>query len=120
MDELYEMDEQTQAIIEALGTEIELGESDPQMLNIPRLLQMIDAFNQLRTMKWEACEISCMLHEPYISMGVISVETAEIKVDNLRALQRVLRNASNMEIYPLVNGNLKMNITFHGITKRIV
>lgn len=119
MDELFELDEQTQAIIEAIGTAIEAEESEPQVLHIPRLLQVMRAYRQLQAIAWESWQVTCSLHEPYTSMGVISVEAAEFTFEQMTALHQILEHASNVEIYSLVGGNLRMNITFHGITKRM-
>ena len=101
MDEVFELDEQTQAFIEAIGTAIEAEETEPQAI------------------AWESWQVTCSLHEPYTSMGVISVEAAEFTFEQMAKLHQILEHASNVEIYPLVNGNLRMNITFHGITKRM-
>jgi len=119
MEELFELDENTQAIIEAIGAAIVAEETEPQLLDVERLLQMMTALRQLKAIAWESWKITYSIYEPYTSMGVISIEAAEFTFENLQALQRVLVNASNVEIYPLLNDNLKMNITFHGITKRM-
>jgi len=34
-------------------------------------------------------------------------------------INKVLAIAYNMEIYPLTNGNIRMTIAFHGITKAV-
>lgn len=119
MDEVFELDEQTQAIIEAIGAAIDAEESEPQVLYIPRFLQVMRAYRQLQAIAWESWQVTCSLHEPYTSMGIISVEAAEFTFDQMAKLHQILEHASNVEIYPLVNGNLRMNITFHGITKRV-
>ena len=119
MDELFELDERMQSIIEAIGTAIESEESAPQVLNIPRCLQLMRAYQHLQLIACEDWRITCTLHEPYTSMGVISVEAPEYTFDQITGLFGVLLHASNIEIYPLVTGNLRMNITFHGITKRV-
>ncbi len=119
MDEVFELDEQTQAFIEAIGSAIEAEETAPQVLNLRRLLQFMQAYQQLQAIAWESWKISYSLHEPYTSMGVISAEAAEFTFEQMAMLQRMLADASNVEIYPLVNGNIRMNITFHEIAKRV-
>lgn len=119
MEELFELEEQDYAIIEAIGAAIEAEEAEPQVLNVQRMLQFVSALRQLKAIAWGSWKVTYALHEPYTSMGVISIEAAEFTFENLQALQRVLVNASNVEIYPLLNDNLKMSITFHGITKRM-
>ena len=119
MEELFELEEQDYAIIEAIGSAIEDEEAEPQVLNVQRMLQFMAALRQLKALAGESWRVTCALHEPYTSMGVISIEAPEFTFENIQELNKVLVNASNVEIYPLVNDNLKMNITFHGITKRM-
>lgn len=119
MDELLELYENTQPIIEAIGATIEAEETAPHLINIPRLLHVMRAYQQLLLVAWEDWKITYTLHEPYSSMGVISVEAPELTFEQMARLHKVLMHASSVEIYPLVTGNIKMNITFHGITKRV-
>lgn len=119
MDEFFELDEHTQAMFEAIGAAVEQEESEPHVLNIPRVLQMTCAFRQIKRIAWPDWQISCSMHEPYTSMGVISIEASEFTFESMTILSQILIAASNVEIYPLTNGNLRMNITFHGITKRM-
>lgn len=118
-EELYELDEQTQAIIEAIGEAIATEESEPQIINAHRVLQMNRAYHAVTAIAWPSWTISCELHSPFTSMGVISIEATEFTFENMNYLQTVLSSASNIEIYPLTNGKLRMNIAFHGITKRL-
>lgn len=119
MEELFELDDKDYAIIEAIGAAIEAEEAEPQVLNISRMLQLAAALRKLKAIAWDSWRVTCALHEPYTSMGVISIEAPEFTFESIQELNKVLENASNVEIYPLVNDNLKMNITFHGITKRM-
>lgn len=119
MDEIFELDEDMDAIVEALGNAIEQEESEPQVLNVPRMLLMVRAYKLIRQIAWDSWKITSAVHKPYTSMGVITIEAEEFTFDRLSVLQEVLSGASNVEIFPLTNGNLKMNITFHGITKRM-
>ena len=120
MDELYDLDENTKAIVEAIGEAIIAEESEPQIVNVYRLMQMIQAYHDITAIAWPSWKISYSLHSPYKSMGVISVEAAEFTFENVAQLQRVLGHASNIEVFPLIDGNLKLNITFHGITRKML
>ena len=118
-EELYELDEQTQAIIEAIGEAIAAEESEPQIINVHRVLQMNRAYHMVTAMAWPSWKVSYELHAPFTSMGVISIEAAEYTFESMNYLLAVLSSGSNVEIFPLTNGNIRMNIAFHGITKRI-
>ena len=120
MDEFYDLDENTKEIVEAIGEAIIAEEAEPQIVNVYRLMQMIRAYREIKAVAWPSWKISYSLHSPYKSMGVISVEAAEFTFENIARLQRVFVHASNIEIYPLIDGSLKMNITFHGITRKML
>ena len=64
-------------------------------------------------------EVSCRLNEPFKSMGSVSVETEEITFTNTEWFARAAGYASNLDIYPLVNGKIRIDFTFHHITTPI-
>ena len=64
-------------------------------------------------------EVSCRLNEPFKSMGSVSVETEEITFTNTEWFARAAVYASNLDIYPLVNGKIRIDFTFHHITTPI-
>ena len=119
MEELFEMDEETQMLFEELGRAITDEESEPQILNVPRLFQMVHAYKQLQNIASDTWKISSSAHAPFTSMGVICIEADDFIFDQTQIFQQIIAGASNVEIFPLTNGNMRMNITFHGITKRV-
>ena len=102
-----------------IGSAIEKEEAEPHVLNIPRIQQMAFAFKQIQQIAWPEWQIQYSLHDPYISMGVIKIEAPEFTFESMPILSRILLTASNVEVYPLTNGNLRMSITFNGIAKRV-
>lgn len=119
MEDLFEMDEETQMLFAELGRAIADEESEPQLLNIPRLLQMVHACKQLQNIASDTWKIFSSAHTPFTSMGVICIEADEFIFDQMQVIQQIIANANNVEIFPLTNGNIRMNITFHRITKRM-
>lgn len=49
----------------------------------------------------------------------ITVETDELIVKNMGMFINVIDNASNFEIYPLLDGNIRFSVTFNGIMELI-
>ena len=49
----------------------------------------------------------------------ITVEADELVVKNIRMFIDVIENASNFEIYPLLDGNIRFSITFNDIMELI-
>ena len=117
-DELkFEFDpEEIEETIRELAMMIEEQESEPQVLNVPRMLQMVHAYKQLQSIACDDWKITTMVHKPHTSMGVITIEAEDIIFEQMATLCSALANASNVDIYALTNGNIRMTITFHGIT----
>ena len=49
----------------------------------------------------------------------ITVETDELVVKNIGMFINVIENASNFEVYPLVDGNIRFSATFNNIMELI-
>lgn len=64
-------------------------------------------------------KISCELHEPYASMGAVSVVGKEIIVTDTKSFALAAKLASNIEVYPKVDGTTQINFTFHNLTRKV-
>lgn len=103
------------ALIEYLQT---LPPAKTKMLN-PKRLQTMKYANAIiqEVLKASGCEadITFKTGELGSSMGSIEVEGDSIDVDRTDWFARVAELASNAEVYPLANGNVRMTFTFHGL-----
>lgn len=111
--------EELEETIRELAMMIEEQEAEPQVLNLPRMLQMVQAYKQLQSIACNDWKITTVVHKPVTSMGVICIEAEDLIFDRMTEINKVLASADNMEIYPLTNGNIRMTIAFHGITKPV-
>lgn len=111
-----EISDALDTLISTIGEAIEADESKPGVLNPIRLKQMQFSYSVLKYLSHgKNIKISYALHEPFKSMGSISVEGKSIDFTNAEWFSRVAEFASSTEIYPLVNGNVRMTLTFHGL-----
>ena len=69
--------------------------------------------------KGQNVTVSYKLHEPFKSMGSVSVEGEQLVFDKPEWFARVAEFASNTEVYPLAKQAIRMTFTFHGLTKTI-
>ena len=53
------------------------------------------------------------------NIGSISVELDSLTVENPLAFADAIYKADNFEIYPLTNGRIRLDITFHGVLKNL-
>ena len=110
------------AELEGLLQEIQADESRTSVLNERRMRDIMTAYSLMKRIAAENSKNACLtykLHEPFGSMGSISLTGKEITLKHVSWFMKATKLASNFEIYPLTNGNLKMTLTFHGLTKAI-
>lgn len=107
-------------LINTFGQWIIEDETCKQILNPIRMAQIRFSDNVLDRMARETdMRVTTIVHEPYNSMGSISVEGEALEFSNCKWLGRVIEFASNVEIFPLLNGKIKIVLTFHGLTTPI-
>lgn len=95
-------------------------EAGPQILDVKRVQEMQLAEEVIKKeVMGEDVEFFCEVNKPFLSMGSISVEGKILAVADPDWFHVVAGLASNMEIYPLTNGKIRMTFTFHGLTKSI-
>ena len=61
--------------------------------------------------------ITCELQKPFKSMAYIAIEDEDIIIENAQAFAELIKNTSNMEVYAMTNGMLRMNLAYNGIAK---
>ena len=92
-----------------------------QLLNIQRYRKMMEAAARLQKLVAETTPEGSMDIEidQDFNLGSISIELPELSVLHPRAFSQVILEADNFEIYPLTNGNVRLDITFQRILKPI-
>lgn len=69
--------------------------------------------------KGTKAKVTYALHEPYKSMGVVSVVGSDLLFRNTEWFMKAVELASNFEVYPKTDGTVQMDFTFHGLTRAI-
>ena len=104
-------------LIDILGQRIMEDETHPRILNPFRMAQVFYAHTVLEKMtEGTGIKVSAALHEPFNSMGSICMEGDTLEFSNCQWLGSAIVFSDNMEIFPLVDGKIKMVLTFHGLT----
>ena len=117
MDELFESFD---AWLEDVGQEILDEENKPMLLNPTRLTQMQFVYAVLK--KYALVNdaiVTYKLNEPFTSMGSVTIEGEDFILSSPKWFARAAEMASNVEIYTLVNGNIRITFTFHEYAKLI-
>lgn len=79
-----------------------------------RLIKTAAALTELLRKNMTDGEVDISL-DPTFLLGSISTELSELSMDDPRAFANIICQADNIEIYPLSNGNLRLNITFQRV-----
>ena len=116
-EEVWEM---LDNVVVTVGEAAMVDESKPAVLNPIKIQQMQFAYGVLKYLtKGTGAKLTYALNEPFKSMGSISVEGKNLTFANAEWFARAAEFASNTEVYPLTNGNVKMALTFHGLVRPI-
>lgn len=124
----YETDNEVEEAINKLviivQNQVIADESKPAIINPYRMQHLAHTYKLMRYMtNGTDAVVSYKLHEPFQSMGSVSVEGNDILIGaSGQAIQWFLgaaKLASNFEAYPLTNGKVRLTFTFHGLTTPI-
>lgn len=96
-----------------------LPKATVKLLNLSRYQLLMETAAALQKVLAESLpEGSLMIHiDVDFNLGSISGELPELSVMNPKALSDILQHADNYEIYPLTNGNLRLDVVFQNILK---
>lgn len=107
-------------VVVTVGEAIIADESKPAIIDPIKVQQMQFAYGVLKYLtKNTDAKLSYALHEPFKSMGSISVEGKNLAFTNAEWFSRAAEFASNTEVYPLTNGRVRMTLTFHGLVRPV-
>lgn len=106
--------------IEELGKMIAEEEASPSVLSVAKYKQVEFVYECMKyLMRGADANVYYSLFEPVKTMASVSVESESIEISDPLWFSRAVSFASNVEVYPLTNGKLRMTFTFHDITKLI-
>lgn len=106
--------------IEVISQELEAEEWNTTVLDIQKSKQIQFAYSVLKYLtRGSDAVVSYKLHEPFKTMGSVSVEGKSIEFYQPEWFARVAEFASNTEVYPLAKNRVRLTFTFHGLTKSI-
>lgn len=108
------------ALIAELAAMEKEEEARPSVLSIGKYKQVEFVYECMKhLMRGTDAKVSYALFEPVKTMASVSVECDEIEINDVIWFSRAVRFSSNVEVYPLTNGKLRMTFTFHDFTKMI-
>lgn len=125
MDELEGLldpmdDDALEALLDGVGEAIEADEALTSMINMGRISALAAVFKLMKeNAAGRGVKVSYQLHEPFQSMGSVSVSGKQIKFRSPGCLAVAANKADNFELYPKTDGSVQMTFTFHSLTTPI-
>lgn len=115
-----EIEEAMDSLVISVANDIAQDESRTSIINPYRMQQLLYTYKVMKyLMKGTSAKVTYKLHEPYQSMGSVSVTGKDIEFKKVPWFIRAAELASNYEVYPKTDGTVCMTFTFHGITTPI-
>lgn len=103
-----------------IGSLLEKADRKASVLNPARLREIRFAYSAAKEMLLrDGVRLSYRLNEPLKSIGSISLEGRDIRVDKPEWFARTAEFADCTEVYPLADGGVRVTFTFHGLTNPI-
>ena len=110
-----------EALLDCLGQWILEDEQQHRIISPVRYQQFQLSHDLLKKLiTGTDMKISYEIHEPFNSMGSITIEGDQLEFTNCRWLSRAVGFADNLEVYPLTTGKIRMVLTFHGLVRKII
>lgn len=98
-----------------------LPKATVKMINLSRYRLLMRTASQLTDLlrKTEPeGEINIEIDKTF-NLGSISVEMDSLTIEDPHAFADAIYKADNFEIYPLVTGKIRLDVTFHGVLKNL-
>lgn len=115
-----EIEEAMDSLVISVANDIAQDESRTSIINPYRMQQILYTYKVMKyLMRGTSAKVTYKLHEPYQSMGSVSVTGKDIEFKKVSWFLRAAELASNYEVYPKTDGTVCMTFTFHGITTPI-
>lgn len=106
--------------VDSVKDEILLDESKTKLLDPLKMKQMQFVYAVLkRYAEGDNVKLNYSLNEPFSSMGSISIEGGDFIFHEPKWIARAMEFTSNVEVYPLADGRVRMTFTFHGLARPI-
>ena len=120
----FENDADVDAALDTLVTVVaqtaRVEDNRTQIVNPITMQHLLYTYKILKYLtKGTGAKVTYELHEPYKSIGSVTVCGRNITFAKPEWFMKAVELAANFEVYPKTDGTVEMNFTFHGLTKPV-
>lgn len=115
-----EVDEMLDNIIISVAEQAAAEDNRTSIINPYQINRVVYTYRILKYLtRGTKAKVTYTLHEPYKSMGVVSIVGSDLMFRNTEWFIKAIEFASNFNVYPKTDGTVQIDFTFHGLTKAI-
>ena len=113
-----EVEEMLDSIVLAAAEQAAAEDSKPSIINPHRIQRVLYTYKVLKYLTKDVggTKVSYELHEPYKSMGSVSIAGKNLVFRKPEWFMKAVELADNFEAYPKTDGTVQIDFTFHGLT----
>lgn len=118
MDNHEKMDTLLESLMEFMNL---LPQATVKLINPIRYRAMMESVFNLKNLladEYEEGEINIQINDK-LNLGAVSVELEDFSVSNMQKFLKILVTADCFEVFPLTNGQLRVELTFQGMLKAL-
>lgn len=114
-----EAEENFDALIDMIVEQTQDGYT-VSVINPTKTKMVLSAYKILKyATKGSKAKVTYELYKPYNNMGSITVESDGLIFNKPEWITAIAKLASNVNIYPTVDGKIRIDFTFYGLTTNI-
>lgn len=114
-----EVEQMLDSLVTTVAEEVTFDDSKTSIINPYKIQQVLYTYKVLKYLVKgiKGANVSYELHEPYRSMGSVSVVGKDLVFRQPEWFMKAVELSNNFEAYPKTDGSVQMDFTFHGLTK---
>ena len=105
------------ALAETSGEPMYEGDMKVSLINYSKEDELMQTYKALkRSARGKNLSVTYEMNKPSQTMGSVTVCGKNISFSNLKDFMFAVNAATNLDIYPKVDGSVQMDFTFYGLT----
>ncbi|MBR0156336.1 MAG: hypothetical protein IJM20_02310 [Clostridia bacterium] len=107
-------------VVDTLAKVVAEDEKSPRLIDDSRVQAVQDAYKKAQELfKGRGTKVSYALNKPFTSMGYVSVVSKEFSIKDTIKVVSLFKTADNIEVYPKTDGTIQINLTYHGLARKV-
>lgn len=113
-----DVEEMISSLVTTVANDRVIMNDEDCVLNKYKIQQMVYTFKMLKYLtKGMNAKVAYALHDPYKSMGYVSVTGDRLVFRRAEWFMKAVELASNFDVYTKKDGSVQMDFTFHGLVR---